>query len=59
FDLPAARRLATYRVPEHAPLDDALIAAVAQAAGMTVVTRNVRHFRPLGIAVLNPWEPRS
>lgn len=59
FDLPAARLLATYRVPEHAPLDDALIAAVAQAAGMTVVTRNVRHFRPLGIAVLNPWEPRS
>ena len=48
FDLPAARVLAAFRVPEHAPLDDALIAAVAQAAEMTVVTRNVRHFEPLG-----------
>lgn len=56
FDLPAARVLATYRVPEHAPLDDALIAAVAQAAEMTVVTRNTRHFEPLGLACLNPWD---
>ncbi len=55
FDLPAARILATYRVPEHAPLDDALIAAVAQASEMTVVTRNTRHFEPLGVACLNPW----
>jgi toxin FitB len=57
FDLPAARILATYRVPEHAPLDDALIAAVAHVAGMTVATRNIRHFEPLGVACLNPWEP--
>lgn len=55
FDLPAARILATYRIPEHAPLDDALIAAVAQASGMTVVTRNTRHFEPLGVDCLNPW----
>lgn len=55
FDLAAARILATYRVPEHAPLDDALIGAVAQAAGMTVVTRNTRHFEPLGVTVLDPW----
>lgn len=56
FDLAAARVLAAYRVPEHAPLDDALIASVAQAAGMTVVTRNTRHFEPLGVACLDPWE---
>ena len=56
FDLPAARILATYRDPERAPLDDALIAAIAQAAQMTVVTRNTRHFQPLGIACLNPWD---
>lgn len=55
FDLAAARILAGYRVPEHAPLDDALLAAVAQAAGMTVVTRNVRHFEPLGVACVDPW----
>jgi predicted nucleic acid-binding protein len=56
FDLPAARVLAAFRVPEHAPLDDALIAAVARAAEMTVVTRNVRHFEPLGVAVVDPWD---
>lgn len=56
FDLPAARVLATYRVPEHAPLDDVLIAAIAQAAQMTVATRNTRHFEPLGVACFNPWD---
>lgn len=59
FDLPAARILATYRVPEHAPLDDALIAAIAQAEEMTVATRNTRHFEPLGIQCLNPWGQNS
>lgn len=56
FDLPAARILATYPVPEQAPLDDALIAAVAEAAKMAVVTRNVKHFEPLGVRCLNPWD---
>jgi predicted nucleic acid-binding protein len=37
FDVAAARILAAYRVPEHAFYDDALIAAVAQAAGKIVV----------------------
>lgn len=55
FDLTAARILATYRVPEHSPYDDALIAAIAQAADKTVVTRNVRHFEPLGVRCLDPW----
>lgn len=55
FDLAAARVLAGFRVPEHAPLDDALIAAVAQAAEMTVVSRNLRHFEPLGVRCLDPW----
>lgn len=56
FDLPAARVLASYRVPEHAPLDDALVAAVAQANGMIVATRNTKHFDPLGVRCLNPWD---
>lgn len=55
FDVPAARILAAYRVPEHAPYDDALIAAVAQANGKIVVTRNTRHFEPLGVRCLDPW----
>lgn len=56
FDLSAARVLAGYRVPEHAPYDDALIAAVAQAAEMTVATRNTKHFEPLGVPCVNPWD---
>ncbi|GAA1139865.1 type II toxin-antitoxin system VapC family toxin [Nocardioides aquiterrae] len=55
FDLPAARILATYRVPEQAPLDDALIAAVAQANGLTVATRNTRHFESLAVPLVDPW----
>ena len=56
FDLSAARVLAGYRVPEHAPFDDALIAAVAESAEMAVVTRNTKHFKPLGVPCLNPWD---
>lgn len=56
FDLAAARILATYRVPEHAPFDDALIAAIAQSAHMTVATRTTRHFEPLGVPCLDPWD---
>lgn len=56
FDLSAARVLASYRVPEHAPFDDALVAAIAQASQMTVVTRNIKHFEQLGVRCLNPWD---
>lgn len=59
FDLAAARILATYRVPEHAPFDDALIAAIAQTSDMTVATRNTKHFQPLGVRCLNPWDHTS
>jgi predicted nucleic acid-binding protein len=34
---------------------DAMIAAVALAREMTVVTRNGRHFKPFGVAVMNPF----
>jgi predicted nucleic acid-binding protein len=55
FDLSAARVLAAYPVPKHAPLDDALIAAIAQAHEMIVATRNTRHFEPLGVRCVDPW----
>lgn len=55
FDLPAARILASYPVPDQAPLDDALIAAIAHSNGMTVATRNTKHFEPLGVSIVNPW----
>ena len=35
---------------------DLLIAATAIEHGLTMVTRNVRHFEPTGVAVLNPLE---
>lgn len=34
---------------------DLLIAATALVHGLTVVTRNVRHFEPTGVRVLNPF----
>ena len=35
---------------------DCQIAAIAQARGMAVATRNVRHFEDMGIEILNPWD---
>jgi predicted nucleic acid-binding protein len=55
FDLPAARILATYPVPDRAPLDDAVIAAIAQSTAMTIATRNTKYFEPLGASIVNPW----
>jgi predicted nucleic acid-binding protein len=34
---------------------DGLIAASARRHGLTVMTRNVRHFAPTGVDVVNPW----
>ena len=34
---------------------DLLIAATAAAHGLTVATRNVRHFKPAGVPVMNPF----
>lgn len=34
---------------------DAMIAAVARAAGATVATRNLRDFEGCGVALVNPW----
>ena len=36
---------------------DLLIAATALEHGLTVVTRNVRHFEPAGVPVLDPFVP--
>jgi predicted nucleic acid-binding protein len=37
-------------------LFDSLIAATAQTHGFSVVTRNARDFRYLGVRIVNPWQ---
>ncbi len=39
-------------------LGDALIAGTARANNLTFATRNVAHYRYVGIDVFNPWESR-
>ncbi|HET6560380.1 MAG TPA: type II toxin-antitoxin system VapC family toxin [Marmoricola sp.] len=54
-DLAVARRAAALHVPDPRPERQALIAATALTHGLTVVTRNVADFEPMGVDVLNPW----
>jgi predicted nucleic acid-binding protein len=56
-DTPIARRGAALHVPNPCAYRDSLIAATALVHSMTVVTRNVSHFEPTGVAILNPWQP--
>jgi len=55
-DTAVAQRCAALHVPNLRSDRDALIAATALVHDMTVVTRNVSHFQPIGVAVVNPWE---
>ncbi|QCG94654.1 type II toxin-antitoxin system VapC family toxin [Azospirillum sp. TSA2s] len=54
-DAEVAQRCATLHVPDPRPQGDSLIAATALVHRLTVVTRNVRDFEPMGVALLNPW----
>jgi predicted nucleic acid-binding protein len=38
-------------------IEDAMIAATAHVHGLTVVTCNIRDFRPLGVPTLDPFVP--
>ena len=49
--------LGSFRVPDPAPLDDAVIAAIAVAHDLIVATRNTKHFEPLdGVRLANPGD---
>lgn len=54
-DEEVALRSAALHVPNPRPDRDAYIAATALVHDLTVVTRNVKDFRPTGVRVLNPW----
>jgi predicted nucleic acid-binding protein len=54
-DTAVALRCAGLHVPDPRPERDALIAATALVHAMTVVTRNVADFAPIGVRILDPW----
>jgi len=56
IDTAVAQRCARLHVPDRRGERDALIAATALVHGMTVVTRNVEDFKPMGVLLTNPWE---
>ena len=60
FDTPTARIAGALadraRGQGQAPgLADIIIAATARHHGLTILSRNIRHFAPLGVPALNPF----
>ena len=55
IDVEVAQRTALLHVPDPRPAQDALIAGTAVVHDLTVVTRNVKHFKPMGVRVINPF----
>jgi hypothetical protein len=56
IDTAVAQRCAALHVPNPRSDRDAIIAATALVHGMTVATRNVKHFQPMGGAIVDPWQ---
>ena len=54
-DVPTARRWGRLSATLGHSGADLLIAATALEHGLTVVTRNTRHFHPTGTPILNPF----
>lgn len=55
-ELAALLRAAERRAGRTLAVPDALIAGTAMANDLVLVTRNVRHFAALDVAIVNPWE---
>lgn len=55
IDLATARSCARFHVAAPRAERDALIAATALTHGLTVATRNLKDFEPLGVPTFNPW----
>ena len=54
-DTAVAQRCARLQMPNTRAERDALIAATALVHRLSVITRNVADFQPMGVAVINPW----
>ncbi|MDR6819805.1 putative nucleic acid-binding protein [Neorhizobium sp. 2083] len=55
LDEAAAVQAARWHVPNPKPINDAYIAATAFTRRMTLVTRNIKDFEGMGVALVNPW----
>ncbi|MEM7226257.1 MAG: type II toxin-antitoxin system VapC family toxin [Pseudomonadota bacterium] len=58
-DTAVAQHCAGLHVPDPRNERDALIAATAAVHSMTVATRNIADFAPMGVETLNPWDDRG
>lgn len=56
FGLDEARICASLWSDRTRPYRDAMIAATAIRAGLTLVTRNTADFRDMNVPLINPWE---
>ncbi|KXF75293.1 twitching motility protein PilT [Paramesorhizobium deserti] len=56
LDEAAAVQAAQWHVPNPKPINDAFIAATAFTRRMTLVTRNIKDFEGMGVALVNPWD---
>ena len=56
FDIDGAKACARLHVPDPRPERDAMISAIADVHGLTVATRNVADFAPMGAPTFNPWD---
>jgi predicted nucleic acid-binding protein len=59
FDAESAQMWGRLRVPHPENALDKQIAAIALIHGLTVVTRNERHFQGCGVGLLNPFQIKS
>ena len=58
-DHEVARKAAVLPWPDARDYRDPLIAATGLVHGATVATRNVKHFVPTGVSLVNPWGEAS
>jgi len=54
-DVPTAKRWGEMSAQANNAGADVLLAATAIEHGLSIVTRNERHFGALGVKIINPW----